>query len=79
MLDFPLVPPQPWPLDCIASTARCLFKMIVKSESPPPRRIKSFHLTHLDQNVVRVYTQTLSIFPVSDRCFAIGTTLTSAV
>jgi hypothetical protein len=26
---------------------------------------KPFHLSFLDQNVVRVYTQTLSIFPVS--------------
>ncbi|KAF1940952.1 trichothecene 3-O-acetyltransferas-like protein [Clathrospora elynae] len=39
--------------------------MIVKSESPPART-KSFHLSCLDQNVVRVYTQTLSIFPFPD-------------
>ncbi|KAH7401570.1 trichothecene 3-O-acetyltransferase-like protein [Pyrenochaeta sp. MPI-SDFR-AT-0127] len=43
--------------------------MIVKSESPPPSLIpsKPFHLSFLDQNVVRVYTQTLSIFPFPDQ------------
>ncbi|KAF1849789.1 trichothecene 3-O-acetyltransferas-like protein [Cucurbitaria berberidis CBS 394.84] len=40
--------------------------MIVKSESPPPLRTKSFHLSFVDQNVVRVYTQTLSVFPFPD-------------
>lgn len=70
MLDLPLVSRKPWPLDSIASTARCLVKMIVKSESPPPPQTNNFHLSHLDQNVVRVYTQTLSIFPVSGLTFA---------
>ncbi|KAI8934321.1 hypothetical protein NX059_009058 [Plenodomus lindquistii] len=63
MLDIPLVSRKPWPLESIASSASCLVKMIVKSVSPPPERTKAFHLSHLDQNVVRVYTQTLSIFP----------------
>lgn len=39
--------------------------MIVKSESPPVEDVRSFHLSFLDQNAVRVYTQTLCIFPVS--------------
>jgi hypothetical protein len=39
--------------------------MIVKLDSPPLLEHKPFHLSFLDQNVVRVYTQTLSIFPVS--------------
>lgn len=31
---------------------------------------ESFNLSFMDQNVVRVYTQTLSIFPVSEfACF----------
>lgn len=64
-LDLPLVLRKPWTLNCIASTALRAVEMIVKSESPPPFRTKAFHLSFLDQNVVRVYTQTLSIFPVS--------------
>ncbi|KAF2833667.1 trichothecene 3-O-acetyltransferas-like protein [Ophiobolus disseminans] len=40
--------------------------MIVKADSPPLVETKSFHLSFLDQNVVRVYTQTLSIFPFPD-------------
>ncbi|KAF2849025.1 trichothecene 3-O-acetyltransferas-like protein [Plenodomus tracheiphilus IPT5] len=67
MLDLPLVSRKPWPLESIASSASCLVKMIVKSLSPPPKRTRSFHLSHLDQNVVRVYTQTLSIFPFPDQ------------
>ena len=63
-LDFPLVLRKPQLLDSVASSASRIFRMIVKSESPPPMRTKSFHLSYLDQNVVRVYTQTLSIFPV---------------
>jgi hypothetical protein len=39
--------------------------MIVKAESPPADATRPFHLSFLDQNAVRVYTQTLSIFPVS--------------
>lgn len=67
MLDLPLVLRKPWPLESIASSASCIVKMIVKSVSPPPKRTKAFHLSHLDQNVVRVYTQTLSIFPFPDQ------------
>jgi len=66
MIDLPLVLRKPWPLESLASSASCLVKMIAKSPSPPPKRTKAFHLSHLDQNVVRVYTQTLSIFPVGD-------------
>jgi hypothetical protein len=36
---------------------------------------KPFHLSFLDQNVVRVYTQTLSIFPVSVVWFALSALL----
>jgi hypothetical protein len=36
--------------------------MIVKAQSDAHN---NFHLSFLDQNAVRVYTQTLSIFPVS--------------
>ncbi|KAJ8109126.1 hypothetical protein OPT61_g7686 [Boeremia exigua] len=32
-------------------------------ETPPVEDLKSFHLSFLDQNAVRVYTQTLCIFP----------------
>ena len=39
--------------------------MIVKAEPPPAEDQKTFHLSFLDQNAVRVYTQTLCIFPVS--------------
>ncbi|KAH7094490.1 trichothecene 3-O-acetyltransferas-like protein [Paraphoma chrysanthemicola] len=41
--------------------------MIVRTTTPPPAETKSFHLSFLDQNVVRVYTQTLSIFPFPDQ------------
>ncbi|KAJ4986235.1 hypothetical protein SVAN01_08282 [Stagonosporopsis vannaccii] len=41
--------------------------MIVKAESPPAEDLKSFHLSFLDQNAVRVYTQTLCIFPFPDQ------------
>ncbi|KAF1834945.1 hypothetical protein BDW02DRAFT_620534 [Decorospora gaudefroyi] len=61
-LDLPLVLHRPWFLDTIASTTSRFTNMIVKSESSPART-KSFHLTCLDQNVVRVYIQTLCIFP----------------
>jgi hypothetical protein len=64
-LDLPLTLRKPWLIDDIASIASRSLRMIVKSESPPPTETKSFHLSFLDQNVVRVYTQTLSIFPVS--------------
>lgn len=64
--ELPLVVRKPWPLACSVNTALNLVEMIVKSESPPPpARTKFFHLSFLDQNVVRVYTQTLLIFPVS--------------
>jgi hypothetical protein len=65
MLDLPLISRRSWLRDCIASTTSSIAQMIVKSESPPSARTESFHLSFLDQNVVRVYTQTLSIFPVS--------------
>jgi hypothetical protein len=64
-LDIPLTLRKPWLLQHIASLSSRTFRMIVKAESPPPVPTKSFHLSFLDQNVVRVYTQTLSIFPVS--------------
>ena len=64
-LDLPLTLRKPWLFDSIASIASRSVRMIVKSGSPPPVQSKSFHLSFLDQNVVRVYTQTLSIFPVS--------------
>jgi len=41
--------------------------MIVKAKSPPAEDLKSFHLSFLDQNAVRVYTQTLCIFPFRDQ------------
>jgi len=41
--------------------------MIVKAKSPPVEDLKSFHLSFLDQNAVRVYTQTLCIFPFRDQ------------
>jgi hypothetical protein len=65
-LDFLLTLRKPWLLlEYIASRKSHSVKMIVKSESPPPIEQKTFHLSFLDQNVVRVYTQTLSVFPVS--------------
>ncbi|KAF1928513.1 uncharacterized protein M421DRAFT_420399 [Didymella exigua CBS 183.55] len=41
--------------------------MIVKAESPPADDFREFHLSFLDQNNVRVYTQTLCIFPFPDQ------------
>ncbi|KAF3036916.1 hypothetical protein E8E12_004258 [Didymella heteroderae] len=41
--------------------------MIVKAESPPAEELRTFHLSFLDQNNVRVYTQTLCIFPFPDQ------------
>ncbi len=73
-LNLPLVLPKPRPLDriaYIAGTALRLAKMIVKTQSPPPPATKSFHLSHLDQNAVRVYIQTLCIFPVSPSAFQV--------
>lgn len=67
MIDLPRVSHKPWPLESIATSASCLVKMIAKSPFPPPKRTRAFHLSHLDQNVVRVYTQTLSIFPFPDQ------------
>lgn len=64
MLDLPLISRQSWLRDSVASTASNIVQMIVKSEGPPSAQTDSFHLSFLDQNVVRVYTQTLSIFPV---------------
>lgn len=64
-LDLPLTLRKPWLLDSIASIASRSVSMIVRTSSPPPTESKAFHLSFLDQNVVRVYTQTLSIFPVS--------------
>jgi hypothetical protein len=64
-LDIPLTLRKPWLLHHIASLSSRTFSMIVKAESPPPVQSKPFHLSFLDQNVVRVYTQTLTIFPVS--------------
>jgi hypothetical protein len=66
-LDFLLTLRKPWLLlEYIAILASRSVRMIVKSVSPPPVEQAAFHLSFLDQNVVRVYTQTLSIFPVSN-------------
>lgn len=41
--------------------------MILKSPTPPPREVdETLHLTALDQNIVRVYTQIFLIFPFPD-------------
>lgn len=64
-LDLPLTLRKPWLLRSIASIASRCVRMIVKSDNSPLVESKPFHLSFLDQNVVRVYTQTLSIFPVS--------------
>lgn len=62
-LDLPLVLTKSRLLDTVASSAPRLFKMLPKPETPAIRT-KSFHLSCLDQNIVRVYIQTLCIFPV---------------
>ena len=62
-LDLPLVLTKSRLLDTVASSAPRLFKMLPKPEAPAVRT-KSFHLSCLDQNIVRVYIQTLCIFPV---------------
>jgi hypothetical protein len=69
-LDFPLSLRSPRPLEYIACIASRLVSMIVKLDSPPPVESKPFHLSFLDQNVVRVYTATMSVFPVSAMVFS---------
>jgi hypothetical protein len=64
-LDLPLTLRKPWLLNSIASILPRCVNMILKTGSPSPMEVKPFNLSFLDQNVVRVYTQTLSIFPVS--------------
>lgn len=62
-LDFPLVLRNGRLFEPIASTIPHLLDMLNTAHSPPVQT-KSFHLSCLDQNVVRVYIQTLCIFPV---------------
>lgn len=64
-LHFPPTLRQPWFTDSFASIASHSLSMILRATTPPLMEQKSFHLSFLDQNVVRCYTQTLSIFPVS--------------
>lgn len=64
-LDFPLTLRKPWLLSSITSILSRCVNMILKTDHPSPVDVKSFHLSFLDQHIVRVYTQTLSIFPVS--------------
>jgi hypothetical protein len=65
-LNFPLTLRSPRHLENIACIASRLVSMIVKLDSPPPPvETKPFHLSFLDQNAVRVYTATMSVFPVS--------------
>jgi hypothetical protein len=69
-LHFPLTlrrRRRPQSLEPVARAASSLVTttMIVKLDNPRLPEHKPFHLSFLDQNVVRVYTQTLSIFPVS--------------
>jgi hypothetical protein len=64
-LHFPPTLREPWFTDSLASIASRSLSMILRAETPPPMDRKSFHLSFLDQNVVRCYTQTLTIFPVS--------------
>lgn len=64
-LDLPLTLSKPWLSDSVTKILPRWVEMIAKSDHPPLLEYKSFNLSFLDQNVVRVYTQTLSIFPVS--------------
>ncbi|KAG9186365.1 trichothecene 3-O-acetyltransferase [Alternaria panax] len=64
-LDFPLVLRNGRLFEPIASTIPRLLDMLSTAHSPPVQT-KSFHLSCLDQNVVRVYIQTLCIFPFPD-------------
>lgn len=68
-LHLPLTLREPWRLNSVASIGLRSVGMIVRSQTPPPVETKSFHLSFLDQNVARVYTQTLSIFPVGNPSF----------
>jgi hypothetical protein len=63
-LNLSLVSHKYWLPDSIASSTSRFVNMIVKSQNPDIPT-KSFHLSCMDQNVVRVYIQTLCIFPVS--------------
>lgn len=64
-LELPLVSRNGRLFDPITSTIPRFLEMLAKPHVPPIP-MKSFHLSCLDQNVVRVYIQTLCIFPV---CF----------
>jgi hypothetical protein len=66
-LQRPLTILKPWFSKSITSTTPRCAEMIFKTNSTPTVETKPFHLSFLDQNNVRVYTQTLSIFPVSSR------------
>jgi len=63
-LELPLVLVEPRLLDTVASTTSRIVDMLTRQHTPPVQT-RSFHLSCLDQNVVRVYIQTLCIFPVS--------------
>ncbi|CAI9634526.1 unnamed protein product [Alternaria burnsii] len=64
-LDFPLVLRNGRLFEPVASPIPRLLDMLNTAHSPPVQT-KSFHLSCLDQNVVRVYIQTLCIFPFPD-------------
>ena len=64
-LDLPLVMSRSRLLGSVAASAPRLLTMLTKPEAPSSRT-KTFQLSCLDQNIVRVYIQTLSIVPV--RC-----------
>jgi hypothetical protein len=65
-LELPLVLRNGRLFDPITSTIPRVLEMLSKPPVPPVPT-KSFHLSCLDQHVVRVYIQTLCIFPV---CFS---------
>lgn len=64
-LDLPLLMSRSRLLGSVASSAPRLLNMITKPDNLS-RRTKSFHLSCLDQHIVRVYIQTLCIFPVRE-------------
>jgi hypothetical protein len=64
-LELPLVSHNRRLFEPITSTIPRFLDMLTKSHIAPVQT-KSFHLSCLDQHVVRVYIQTLCIFPV---CF----------
>ncbi|KAI4616902.1 hypothetical protein J4E83_006484 [Alternaria metachromatica] len=68
-LELPLVSRNGRLFDPITSTIPRFLEMLAKPHVPPIP-MKSFHLSCLDQNVVRVYIQTLCIFPFPDQNLA---------